>query len=395
MTEKIEISARQLNLFLLKKQNLFETIDISIPELVERCGGLHATASTTPYLSLFARLPSFCREQLDDEMYVNKTIGRIRCVRMTMYIQPACMFPALYEATYRKSLNVVTRQMERQGIIVGDYDRIAGRILKIVKNNPMTASQMKSYMGAPQPLSGLLNRMCELGLLARAKPAGSWKSQAYHYARFDEYYPDIDLRSTSENEARIEVVRYYLTAFAPLKMEDIVWWTDFGKAQVRTCLRKLEDRLVRVEVPGLSADYIMLKQDLTLLGGTTLDSPPVVTLLPMLDPYLMAYRDRSRYLSEVFYNHVYDSTGNAAATILVDGRIAGIWDVQACEDDDPLVKLFFFEMLSDPVLDAVYAEAERMGAFILGQRPALRTYRDMVPLDRQTAGAFASPLKEC
>ena len=109
--------------------------------------------------------------------------------------------------------------------------------MKIVKNNPMTASQMKSYMGAPQPLSGLLNRMCELGLLARTKPAGSWKSQAYHYAPFKEYYPDIDLRSISENDARVEVVRFYLAAFAPLKPEDIVWWTDFSKSQVRACLK--------------------------------------------------------------------------------------------------------------------------------------------------------------
>ncbi len=78
--------------------------------------------------------------------------------------------------------------------------------------------------------------MCELGLLACAKPAGSWNSQAYHYARFDEYYPDIDLRSISENDARVEVVRFYLAAFAPAKLEDIVWWTDFGKAQPGACL---------------------------------------------------------------------------------------------------------------------------------------------------------------
>ena len=107
MNKKIEISARQLNLFLLKKQNLFEHVDLSIPELVGRLGGLHATASTTPYLSLLARLPSFHCEQLDDELYVEKTLGRIRCVRMTMYIQPTQMFSSMYQATYRKSLVVV------------------------------------------------------------------------------------------------------------------------------------------------------------------------------------------------------------------------------------------------------------------------------------------------
>ncbi len=31
---------------------------------------------------------------------------------MTMYIQPTQMFPSMYQATYRKSLVEVTRQME-------------------------------------------------------------------------------------------------------------------------------------------------------------------------------------------------------------------------------------------------------------------------------------------
>ncbi len=146
-------------------------------------------------------------------------------------------------------------------------------------------------------------------------------------------------------------------------------------------------------MPDLSAEYVMLRQDLAKLGGTVMDGPPVVTLLPALDPYLMAYRDRPRYLTEAFYNHVYDGTGNAAESILVDGRISGIWDLQ--EGDDPLVKLFFFEMLPEAILNVVYVKVERMGMFILGQKLALRTCGDMIPLDRQTAGAFISPLKEC
>ena len=84
---------------------------------------------------------------------------------------------------------------------------------------------------------------------------------------------------------------------------------------------------------------------------------------------------------------------NAAASILVDGRIAGIWDVQ--EGDDPLVKLFFFEMLPEAVLNDIYTLAEKFGAFVLGERPALRTCRDMLPLNQQPVGLFYSPLKDC
>ena len=134
---------------------------------------------------------------------------------------------------------------------------------------------------------------------------------------------------------------------------------------MRACLRQLEKQLVRVVVPDLSAEYVMLRQDLEKLGGTVMDGPPVVNLLPALDPYLMAYRDRTRYLAEAFYNHVYDSTGNAAASVLVDGRITGIWDIE--EGDDPLVKLFFFEMLPEAILNEVYVKRKEWGCSFWGR----------------------------
>ena len=86
--------------------------------------------------------------------------------------------------------------------------------------------------------------MCELGLLARAHPAGSWKSQAYNYALFEEYYPDIDLYSISEESARFEVVRYYLSAYGPVTMDDIIWWTGFAKSEVRSALKQLKKDIV-------------------------------------------------------------------------------------------------------------------------------------------------------
>jgi len=392
MDKIFTISLSHLNRYLLHKQNLLNAVDVHLPILVERLGGLHATVSTTPYLSLKARLINNKRHDLDGELFEQRSMGRIRCVRKTMYVHTTKMMPAMYQATYRKSLVEVTKQMERQGITVWDYDRIADRILYVLKGNPMTAKQLKQYMGAPQPLSGLLNRMCELGLLARAHPAGSWKSQAYHYALFEEYHPEIDLHSISEEEARIEVVRAYLSAFGPARFEDIVWWTDFSKSQVRAAFKKLKKEVIRIIVKEMPGEFYILCKDLPELGATPLDNKTLVSMLPMLDPYLMAYKERGRYIKEEHYGYIYDRTGNAAASIMLNGEIIGVWDLVG--KDDPLVKVFLMRMVNDEIMGWIYQMAEKMGEFMAERSVRVKRVRDMVPVSEQGVGKVLSPLKD-
>ena len=392
MKTKIRISKTQLNRFLLKKQNLDAINDVYLPILVERLCGLHATIATTPYLSLFSRLPDFKKYDLDLALYEDKSLLRMRSVRKTMYIYPISLVPAMYQATYCKSLKDVSKQMENQGISVGDYERIADRIMFALKEMPMSANELKRFMGAPQPLSGLLNRMCELGILARTRPTGSWKSQAYQYALFDSHLPEVDLNSVSEEEARKIVVKAYLAAFGPAKLEDIAWWTDFGKSKVKSALNQMKEEIMKVDVTGLDGEFLMLFKDLAELGSTAVSDGTVINFLPTLDPYLMAYKDRRRILDDDHYDFIYDRSGNAAASILLNGEIIGVWDMIG--EDELLVKVYIFKMIDETTCGWIYQMAERTGTFIADRSAAVRRVRDMVPLNKQGVGKVWSPLRD-
>ena len=70
----------RVNRFVLRKQHL--TNESRIDDVVQIAGdisGLHATAPTTPYLSLYARTKKFTKEQLDEELYIKRNLGKIRC----------------------------------------------------------------------------------------------------------------------------------------------------------------------------------------------------------------------------------------------------------------------------------------------------------------------------
>jgi hypothetical protein len=47
------------------------------------------------------------------------------------------------------------------------------------------------------------------------------------------------------------------------------------------------------------------------------------------------------------------------------------------------------------VLDEIYCQAHRLGAFMTDRKPGVTWCEQMVPLPERTAGSFMSPLKGC
>jgi len=136
----------------------------------------------------------------------------------------------------------------------------------------------------------------------------------------------------------------------------------------------------------------MLHRELKWLAGKHDSAKAIINFLPGLDPYVMGYKLRDRYLDREQYNHVFDRSGNAAPTILVDGRIAGIWDYAAGEC--PVVKFHLFDHARlETQIPEITRKAAEVGSFISGTQARLKECRTMVPLTEMTPGAVMSPLK--
>ena len=118
-----------------------------------------------------------------------------------------------------------------------------------------------------------------------------------------------------------------------------------------------------------------------------------MNLLPRLDPYLMGYKDRDRYVSHRDYEFIFDRSGNATSTIILDGRVVGIWDI--AEKPKPLLKMFIFEKSGENLVKSLISEGKKVGKFITGQDVDIVMCKDMMPLTKRTMGGFMSPLKDC
>lgn len=117
-----------------------------------------------------------------------------------------------------------------------------------------------------------------------------------------------------------------------------------------------------VRLPRAADDLLMSADDLARADAVPAGAGSVV-LLPVLDPYLMGYRDRDRFLDPSLRPLVYDRGGNATATVLVDGRVEGVWDLT--ETPRAAVRVLLFDP-AQPLRSAVLDRCAAVGEFWFG-----------------------------
>ena len=95
-----EYPISSVNHFVLSKHHLIPETKINdIVKIARNLCGLHSTSQSTPYLSLFARTINFKKEILDEVVFEKKLMGKIRCMRKTVFVLPRKTIPFYYKAT--------------------------------------------------------------------------------------------------------------------------------------------------------------------------------------------------------------------------------------------------------------------------------------------------------
>lgn len=382
----------RINKFLLKKQHLSDDSKINdIIQITNNICGLHSTNITTSYLSLFARSNTFFKPELEKELYINKTLGRIRGMRRTLFIETREMISIVHPATSQLINKSFEKYMEVRGITLKDYQDISKRIIEILKGKEQSAAEIRAQLDSNLDIPGIIQIMCNNKLLIRGRPIKDWKDKRNKYAIFHEYFPDIDIHEFNEKQAIHLLVQKYVKTYGPVTDNDISWWSGLTKTKIREPLKNLEPQLKRIQISGLKGDYIVFKEDLDLMEKSDMNKKPTLTMLPELDPYPMGYKERDRYLDASVRKYVFDRSGNITATILLDGRVIGVWDTE--EKPECTVKLHLFASIEEETYKELYSKAQLIGRFIFEKEVKIKECESMTPLTERTAGGFMTPLR--
>lgn len=169
--------------------------------------------------------------------------------------------------------------------------------------------------------------------------------------------------------------------------------TGQGKTKVRGAQDSLRDCIFPAAISRIEDDLIRFGSGKDRINKAEPSSEFAVSLLPTLDPYHMDYKDRDRYIHQENYDEVFDRSGNTTSTIVLDGKVAGMWDFE--DRKEPVVKLFLFREAEPDTIERVRAQAHRAGMCISDNTVHLKLCRSMAPLTKRPAGGMMSPLKSC
>lgn len=388
-----QFDINQINTLILSKHHLSNDSKVDdILKISEDLCGLHGTGTIEPYISLFVRMNNFKKEDLDTELYVKKTLGKIRGMRKTLFIETKKLIPIVHNVIKYQTVKRDNKYLEIREISKSEYHEYSSKILNLLNEKEMSTTELKKTLGSQKDIVAIISVMCDEMLLIRGKPLKSWSDRRLFYAPFKKYFPDINFDEFTESKSTELLIERYIKSYGPVTENDIYWWLGITKGKVRSALEKLHSKLKLIKINQIEHEYIIHKQDINKLSDLKDTGESTINVLPRLDPYVMGYKDRQRYVDYNYYNYIFDRSGNGTTTILLDGQVVGIWDIT--EKPEPQIKLYLLKGL-DSNLGEIKRELKKMGNFIIGKDIPIQFCDNMKPLTERTMGGFMSPLKDC
>ena len=127
--------------------------------------------------------------------------------------------------------------------------------------------------------------------------------------------------------------------------------------------------MVKSKVEGVEGTFLLPAHDLDRLERWDRAARSELILLPGLDPYIMGYKERSRFLHPCKYGKVFDRAGNALPTVLHDGRVIGVW----IEDSKRrALRVLLFDRVDKALVNQLQDEGEKLSRFLEHDTPDIQ-----------------------
>ncbi|MFJ4537149.1 winged helix DNA-binding domain-containing protein [Streptomyces tibetensis] len=318
------LDARALNRATLARQLLLERADLPVLDAVAHLCGLQAQEPQEPFPGLWSRLRAFDPAELS-ALLTGRRVVRTHLMRRTVHLVTAddvVAWRSRHDAMLRQRVLGVYRR-ELAGTDPVELEA-AGREV-MADGEPRSMPDLARAVadrrpGAqPRPLGEML--VAALLPTVQVPPRGLWRTRGgARYALVSSWLGrDIDPPSPDVTDPVGQtLVRRYLAAFGPAASADLRAWC--GLAGLPAAVSALREELVAFR--DERGRELLDLPDAPRPGP---DTPAPVRFLPAFDNAILGYHDRSRIIDDA-HRHL---SVAGARLVLVDGRVAATWTVEA------------------------------------------------------------------
>ncbi|MFG1947035.1 winged helix DNA-binding domain-containing protein [Nonomuraea sp. NPDC048826] len=306
----IMLSLKDVNRATLARQHLLRRHDGTAADVVHRLAGLQAQEPRPPYLGVWTRLAGFERAELHEALHAGALV-RASLHRGTLHLVTAADFAA-FRPVLAPVLDAAARRFPDL-----DPAPVVAAAERMLAERPHTFNELRPRLAAEFP--GAYDRALGYAVRMMTPLVMVPTEDRWSFPRDPAFaLPGVEQDPRPGVE---HLVERYLAAFGPATAADAQAWSGLGGLKpvlkgMRERLEVLTDETGRelYDLPGAPRP-----------GG---DAPAPVRFLPDFDNLMLGHADRTRVLAEEHRAAVVTKNLRVRATYLVDGFVAGTWQVK-------------------------------------------------------------------
>lgn len=333
--------------------------------VIEDICGLNAQGALNYNLSLWARVEGMNRGFIRDSIRYKKLL-RSWFMRNTVHtmttVHAFVARPALRESLVQEWNRWTVRTGSKES--PDSWNAHYKQVLAALEDGPLSLSELLDMYspasGNPRRvLSRVVREMSLKGLVCNGEPRGPW----YHdteqtYADVKRWMPGMT--EAEETGAQEALMMDYLRGYGPAREQDYAYWAGLKVSAARKVLKRIEPGLAAVGAAGQKGKLYLPADNLPDLVQT--EEVPLVRLLPKFDALMMGHREKARFMDETTRKRVFLPTAEVSATVLVDGRVEGVWNLKK-EGEAWSLGVELFKEPDEEHVDLLYSEIQGMMEF--------------------------------
>jgi hypothetical protein len=340
---------------------------VGFMDAVRRMIGVQAQVMSAAELALWARVDGLRPADVQAALWRERMLIKTWAMRGTLFLFAADDLPLVVAARNARASRYWPTYFESYGIFEAEYQALLAAVPQVLGAEPMTREQLAVAIAQHTGIERLLPMLTKSSWGTALKPSAFGGDLCFGPTQGRNIafvHPGAWLggwREIDPNTALREVVRRYLSVYGPATPQDFSHWWGWNLRQARKTFKLLEadGEVEAVDVEGWQA--FALRSSLEPMQS--LSASGIVRLLPMFDAYTHGLLDCDPLLPSAFKRVVFRPQAWISAVVLVDGRIAGVWEYKV-RRSSTLVTVRMFASPTARVRKAIVAEAERLNDFL-------------------------------
>jgi len=354
----------------------------SLLDLIKSVGWIYSPGCSTPYLSVWARMSSFKAEDLHKLVFDEHKVIQVETLRGCTMLVPRDQTNIALRIRTRTFTELSKQTRQQMPVTDAEMEKLKSAILKSLQSGAKTTEQIQQAVpsnlsrdfgpelkriGLTNSLSLAINLLKEEGKLLKQQSKKRLDSMDYSFVLASNVLPEADPQNLRLEAACTQLAEQYFKAEAPARIKDFAWWAGINVTDAIRGAGEIKPKLVPITVEGTTDEFLMNESDLDDFFAFE-PQEFAISFIPYRDTYLKGQREivnrfvSSEHADKPFSRWKGKLINDPLATIILNGRVVGVWEWSDDEDDVDL--LLFDSNIPKSTEKAIHKRAADLANFI-------------------------------